>query len=95
MSQESKNQETKATYESELKALKEKWALARKAERKEKAINAKQEKREKSCEFVKQALEALGNVDPAFSRELAPVAKRLNMFIRGEQYTRSNKGDNE
>lgn len=95
MSQETKATETKATYESELKALKEKWAQARKAERKEKALNAKQEKREKSCAFVRQALSALDNVDPAFNRELAPVIKRLTMFINGEQYTRSNKGDNE
>ena len=83
------------TYEEELKALKAKWADRRAEERKRKKAEAKSEKKEASIECAKKALEALQGVDACFNRELAPVVKRLNMFIKGEKFTRNVKGGNE
>lgn len=83
------------TYEEELKALKAKWADRRAEERKSKKAEEKASKKEASIECAKKALEDLQGIDACFNRELAPVVKRLNMFINGEKFTRNAKGGNE
>lgn len=95
MAQERNEAVEEMTYEAELKALKAKWAGRRAEERKAKKVEANQEKKEASIECVKKALEALQGVHPTFNKELAPVVKRLNMFINGEKYTRNFQGGNE
>lgn len=93
-SKKQETQETELTYEQELKALKEKWNARKKEQAKAKKEEANKEKKEKAKEFVKQAIEILYEVDIAYARELAPVTKRLYMFINDEKYTR-NKGGND
>lgn len=79
------------TYEEELKALKEKWAERRKAEKENEKIALKAEKKEKAKSNVEKALQAIEEIDPACRKELACVIKRLNMFLNGERYTRKVK----
>lgn len=78
-----------STYEEELKALKEKWAQRRKAEKERQKISEKADKREKAKENVIKALELIQSIDSTIQRkELSCVIKRLQMFINGEHYTR-------
>ena len=88
------NQAQEMSYEEALKAFKAEWAGKRKEERKAKSASAKAEKREATATICAQAVELLKGIDPAFNKELAPVVTRLNMFIKGEKYTRNFKGGN-
>lgn len=79
------------TYEEELKALKEKWAERRKAEKESNRVALQAEKKEKAKANVEKALQAINEIDPVFRGELSCVVKRLNMFLNGERYTRKVK----
>lgn len=85
-----------ATYEQEMKALKEKWAK-KKAEEKAKEKAEKSAKaREIASVNVTQAIKLLEEItDTQAKTELAPVVKRLHMFVNGERYTRNKGAKNE
>ena len=87
-----KNVAKELTYEEALKAFKAEWADKRKEARKAESASKKAELRAQAVEACKQALTALEGVDKAFSRELEAVVTRLNMFVKGERYTRTSKG---
>lgn len=81
------------TYEEALKAFKATWAEKRKEEKASKKAEEKSAKREATVEVCKKALEVLQGIDSSFNKELAPVITRLNMFVKGERYTRNVGGE--
>lgn len=82
------------TYEEELKALKAKWADKKKEAKKQERADKKSALKETAKVEARKALEIVKAIDNTFTTELAPVVKRLEMFINDEKYTRS-KGGNE
>ena len=91
--QEKEIKETNAveeiSYEQALREFKAQWKDKKKEQAIAKRKSEKEEKRSLSVEACKKALEELKNVDSSFNRELAPVVKRLEMFINGERYSRN------
>lgn len=85
-------QEKEMTYEEELKLFREKWAKKRAKERSEKREAEKAEERKANSEKVGKALEILNTLPANAVNELKPAITRLEMYTKGERYTR-NKGD--
>ena len=82
------------TYEEALKAFKAQWKEKR-AEESKKAKQAEKEKTRKvDCEKVDVALQALSEISTAGQKELQAVITRLDMFKKGERYTRNKGGNN-